>query len=142
MPARRISWFALLGSLLVSVLFQPVRAQQPVALDAGLGTWHSIEQFEREARISVAVKRNGASLDGWAVLLGQHRKTDDRATLAMTFVNVTWTGQAFQFATMLPEDEGTIEWRLLVKSPSTALLSAVTVDGGPADPDLQWEMTR
>jgi hypothetical protein len=52
-------------------------------------------------------------VEGWALLLG-HRKTDDRATLGLSFAEAAWDGQRFLFSTILPEDEGNIGWELRI----------------------------
>ena len=121
-------------------------AQAPPAtainLSDMLGTWRSAERFEGEARITVAIRAKDRGLEGWAVLLGQHRKTDDRATLGLSFSDAGMDGQLFQFKTILPEDEGTIGWELRVLSRSTAVLVAVTEDGRPMQDELKWEMTK
>jgi hypothetical protein len=139
-----------LGSLMVGTLIlcltTPILAAIPTPqtpIPPGvLGTWHSTEQFENEPRISVAVRSHERGLEGWAVLLGQHRKTDDRATLGLSFSEAAWTGQSFRFSTILPEDEGTIGWELQVQTPTRAVLVAVSVNGQSMQDDLSWEMTR
>jgi hypothetical protein len=75
------------------------------------------------------------------VLLGQHRKNDDRATLGLSFTNAIWKGQGFQFSTILP-DEGTLGWELRVTTPTTAVLAALTEDGRPIQDQLKWDMRR
>jgi hypothetical protein len=90
----------------------------------------------------VAFQRRGSGLEGWAVLLGQHRKGDNRATLAMSFATANWDGARFTFSTLLPEDEGTIGWELRVPTSGKAVLRSLTLDGKPLDDDLEWEMTR
>ena len=110
--------------------------------DRALGRWHSTERFEDEPRITVAFQRRDAGLEGWAVLLGQKRKADNRATLGLSFTNATWDGQRVRFSTVLPDDEGTIGWELRVTSPKTAVLAALTEDGVPIADDLRWDMTR
>jgi hypothetical protein len=142
---RAAVFFGLLGVGL-SVLALTVRAtsvnQQTVDLNRVLGKWNSTERFENEPRISVTFRRNGPSIEGWAILLGQHRKNDDRATLGLSFTNATWDGQAFQFRTILPEDEGTLGWELRPTTPTTAVLTALTEDGQPIQEQLKWAMTR
>ena len=97
-----------------------VLAAQPSTVDAALGTWRSAEQFEGESRLSFSFRQRGADITGWAVLLGQHRKGDNRATLALTFHGVKWDKDRLRFETMLPEDEGTIGWELRVTAPNRA----------------------
>jgi hypothetical protein len=81
---RAAVFYSLLGVGLF-VLSLTLRAtsvsQQTVDLDRALGKWNSTERFEGEPRISVSFRSNGPSIEGWAVLLGQHRRNDDRATL-------------------------------------------------------------
>jgi len=89
--------------------------QPGVSLDQALGKWNSTERFEGEPRISVAFRRSSTrSVEGWAVLHGQHHRGDDRA----------------------------IGWDLRVLTPSTAVLSALTENGQPIQDELKWEMTR
>jgi len=142
-PARLRVWGGCL--LLVAcagVTRAAVVAQQAAGLDQALGKWQSTERFEGEARITVAVRRNGRSLEGWAVMLGQHRKNDDRVTLGLSFSQAEWNGRGFRFSTILPEDEGTIGWELQVLTPTTAVLIARTENGQPVQDDLKWDMTR
>jgi hypothetical protein len=116
--------------------------QQTADVNRGLGRWSSIERFEGEPRISVSLRNAGPSIEGWAVLLGQRRRSDDRATLGLSFANATWSGQSFRFSTILPEDEGTIGWELRVTTATTAVLTALTEDGQPMQDQLKWDMTR
>jgi hypothetical protein len=116
--------------------------RQAADADRALGKWHSIEQFEGEPRIAVSFRRGDRSIEGWALLLGQHRKGDDRATLRLSFTDATWTGQSIRFSTILPEDEGTIGWELRVVTPTTAVLTALTENGRPIQDELMWEMVR
>ena len=107
------------------------------------GTWRSVEQFENESRISVGFRERGKQIVGWAILLGQHRKNDDRATLGLTFQNLKVRGNTVTFETMLPEDEGTLGWEFHKTSDTTGTLRAVRENGEPiADADLVWEMKR
>ncbi len=145
-PAK--SFLLLSVGTLLLCLTTAIRAVPPqqrapaIALERALGKWQSTEQFEGEPRITVAFRSKGSSLEGWAVLLGQHRKADDRATLGLSFSDATWVGQRFLFSTILPEDEGTIRWELQIASPTTAVLKALTEDGQPIQDELQWEMTK
>jgi hypothetical protein len=75
-------------------------------------------------------------------MLGQHRKNDDRAILGLSFSDATWTGRSLLFSTILPEDEGTIGWELEVRTPTTAVLTALTENGQPLQDELKWDMTR
>jgi hypothetical protein len=115
---------------------------QAIDLERALGKWHSAERFEGEPRITVALRGSARSLEGWAVLLGQHRKGDNRATLGLSFATATWDGRRFLFSTILPEDEGTIGWELRVATPATAVLTALTEDGEPIEDELKWDMTK
>lgn len=141
-PATTVALVGI-GILALSLTASLHAAWQPAAdVERALGTWRSTERFEDEPRITVAFRRNGAALTGWAVLLGQHRKGDHRATLGLSFTEATWTGQSVRFSTILPEDEGTIGWELRVLSPTTALLVAMTEDGQPIQEDLRWDMRK
>jgi hypothetical protein len=137
MPA--VGLLLVLASSLGATAPQSGTAQGP---EPALGLWYSTERFEGEPRFTVAFQRQGAALEGWAVLLGQRRKDDHRATLGLSFMGATWGDQRMRFSTILPEDEGSIDWELRVTSPTTAVLVAVTVDGEPGDDDMKWEMTR
>jgi hypothetical protein len=130
------------GSIAAAPATPAGHAAQAVALDRALGKWHSTERFEEEPRIAVALRGTDRSVDGWAVMLGQHRKSDDRATLALSFCSATWDGQRFLFSTVLPDDEGTIGWELRVTTPTTAVLKALTENGQPIQDELRWDMTR
>jgi hypothetical protein len=115
---------------------------QTSGVEHALGTWRSAEQFEGESRLSFAFRRQGTEITGWAVLLGQHRKGDNRATLALTFHSVVWDKDRLKFETQLPEDEGTIGWELRVTDANRATLVATTENGAPFDEPLTWEMRR
>ena len=139
--------FGFLGiAVLVLSVTAVVRAtppgQQVNDADRAFGKWYSTERFENEPRISLSFRRTDRSIAGWALLLGQHRKGDDRATLGLSFSEATWNGQSFRFSTILPEDEGTIGWELRVTSPTTAVLAALTEDGQPIQDELKWDMTK
>ena len=147
MTAAKSVLFLSIGTLLLCLptAMRAVPVQQPAStidLERALGKWHSTERFENEPRITVALRSNGRSLEGWAVLLGQHRKTDDRATLGLSFSDATWVGQRFLFSTVLPEDEGTIGWELQVACPTTAVLRALTEDGQTIQDERKWDMTK
>jgi hypothetical protein len=138
------------GFLGIAVLVLPATAavratpvgQQVNDAERAFGKWYSTEQFENEPRISVSFRRTDRSIAGWAVLLGQQRKTDNRATLGLSFTEATWDGQVFRFSTILPEDEGTIGWELRVTSSRTAVLAALTEDGQPIPDEVKWDMTK
>ena len=127
--------------LMITTRVTPAQ-QATIDLERALGKWQSTEQFEGESRITVAFRRKDRSVQGWAVLLGQHRKGDNRATLGLSFTEVAWDGRRFAFSTILPDDEGTIGWELRVTSPTTAVLTALTEDGQPIEDELKWEMTK
>ena len=141
---------ATLGFLGIAVLVLSVTAvvratpagQQVNEAERAFGKWYSTERFESEPRISLSFRRTDRSIACWAVLLGQHRKADDRATLGLSFTEATWNGQSVNFSTILPEDEGTIGWELRVTSPTTAVLAALTEDGQPIQDELKWDMTK
>ena len=141
-PAVLLSVGTLILSVTVARAMPYQQAVQTIALERAVGTWHSTERFEDESRLTVALRSKGNGLEGWAVLLGQHRKDDDRATLGLSFSEAAWDGQRFRFSTILPEDEGTIGWELRVTTPTTAVLVALTEDGQPIQDDLRWDMTR
>lgn len=90
----------------------------------------------------MAIRRKGAALHGRAVMLGQTRKADNRATLALSFSEVTWDGGRFLFETILPDDEGTVGWELRVATSTTAILKALTEDGKPFEEELKWDMRK
>jgi hypothetical protein len=147
-PMKLAFSFRLLGLGLLMVVFAAAatrtaaRTQQTTDLDQALGKWNSTERFESEPRISVAFRRNARSVEGWAVLLGQHRKNDDRATLGLSFSEATWNGRSLLFSTILPEDEGTIGWQFQVLTPMSAVLTALTENGQPIQDALKWDMTK
>ena len=118
------------------------QARGPTSVQVTLGVWRSIEQFEGESRISVAFRDRGNEIAGWAVLLGQHRKNDNRATLALTFNAAKRSGDTVTFETMLPEDEGTIGWSFEATSQTAAKLRALTENGQRVPDDLVWELKR
>jgi hypothetical protein len=108
-----------------------------------LGRWYSTERFENEARISVGFRQLAdRTVQGWVVMLGQHRKSDDRATLGLSFSQAAVSDQTIRFETVLPEDEGTIGWELRILTPTTAVLRALTEDSAPIQDELRWDMTR
>jgi hypothetical protein len=119
-----------------------VKAAQTFTVEHAIGRWRSVEQFEGEPRYSIAFKQDANGISGWAVLLGQTRKGDTRATLALTFYGAKWDKDRLRFETMLPEDGGTIGWELRPTGSNRARLAALTEDGEPLDDDLNWEMIR
>jgi hypothetical protein len=140
----RVISIVALALLLSPRSVETISTNQPnVTVAQALGKWHSTEQFEGEPRIVVSFRRGDRSIEGWAVLLGQYRKGDNRATLGLSFSEASWNGESMRFSTILPEDEGTIGWELRVETRKTALLIAVTEDGRPIqDDDLKWSMVR
>jgi hypothetical protein len=140
--AGLIASFVVTAAILGTLTMRAMPASQAADADRALGKWYSTEQFEGEPRIAVSFRKGDRSIEGWALLLGQHRKADDRATLGLSFTDATWTGQSVRFSTILPEDEGTIGWELRVVTPTTAVLTALTENGQPIPDELRWEMTR
>lgn len=120
-----------------------LESAQTLTVETAIGRWRSVEQFEGEPRLSFAFKQDSSGISGWAVLLGQTRKGDNRATLALTFYGAKWDNDRLRFETMLPEDEGTIGWELRPVDASRAKLVSLTVNGVPLDDDdLAWDMVR
>jgi hypothetical protein len=120
-----------------------LESAQTLAVETAIGRWRSVEQFEGEPRFSFAFKQDSSGISGWAVLLGQTRKGDNRATLALTFYGAKWDKDRLRFETMLPEDEGTIGWELRPVDATRAKLVSLTVNGVPLeDDDLAWDMVR
>ena len=117
-------------------------SSQAADLAGALGKWRSTEQFEGESRLSISFRQERAEIVGWAVMLGQYRKGDHRATLALTFHGVRWEKGRLRFETMLPEDEGTIGWEFHVTGQNPAILNARTEDGAPIPDAPSWEMTK
>jgi len=116
---------------------------QTLTVDNAIGRWRSVEQFEGEPKFSFAFKQDTSGISGWAVLLGQTRKGDNRATLALTFYGAKWDRDRLRVETMLPEDEGTIGWELRPVDATRARLVSLTVNGVPLDDeDLAWDMVR
>lgn len=120
-----------------------LESAQPLTVDNAIGRWRSVEQFEGEPRFSFAFKQDASGISGWAVLLGQTRKGDNRATLALTFYGGKWDKDRLRFETPLPEDEGTIGWELRPVNATHARLVSLTVNGVPLDDnDLAWDMVK
>jgi hypothetical protein len=120
-----------------------LESAQTLTVDNAIGRWRSVEQFEGEPRFSFAFKQDSSGISGWAVLLGQTRKGDNRATLALTFYGAKWDKDRLRFETPLPEDEGTIGWELRPVDATHAKLVSLTVNGVPLDDDdLAWDMVR
>ena len=129
--------------LLAAALGSDAQSTQSLTADSAIGTWRSVEQFEGEPRLTFAFKRANGDITGWAVMLGQKRKADHRATLAMTFYGVKWDNDRLIFESMLPEDGGTIGWELRPIDAKRSKLLALTINGVPLDDDdLAWDMVR
>lgn len=140
MTASRI---AVLAVITIIASGSGAESLQVPSLDTTIGKWLSVEQFEGEPRFAFSFKRANGDVTGWAVLLGQHRKGDHRATLAMTFYGVKWDKDRLRFQTPLPEDEGTLGWELRPTSGTRAVLRTVTINGEPVDDDdLVWDMVK
>ena len=107
-----------------------------------LGTWRSTERFEGEPRVTVAFRKEGATLVGWATMLGVQRGADNRATLGFSFCDVRWADDRLLFQTILPDDEGTTGWEMRLTSDKKGTLRAVTENGARIDEPPVWEMTR
>src|SRR5688572_16011867 len=120
-----------------------LESAQTLTVDQAVGRWRSVEQFEGEPRLSFAFKQDSSGISGWAVMLGQTRKGDNRATLALTFYGAKWDKDRIRFETMLPEDGGTVGWELRPVDAMHAKLVSLTVNGLPLDDDdLAWDMAR
>ena len=120
-----------------------LESAQALTAASAIGRWRSVEQFEGEPRFSFAFKQDASGISGWAVLLGQTRKGDNRATLALTFYGAKWDKDRLRFETPLPEDEGTIGWELRPVDATRAKLVSLTVNGVPLDDDdLAWDMVK
>jgi hypothetical protein len=133
--------FAFVIGLMTAVA--ALESAQTLTVETAIGRWRSVEQFEGEPRFSFAFKQDSSGISGWAVLLGQTRKGDNRATLALTFYGAKWDKDRLRFETVLPEDEGTIGWELRPVDATRATLVSLTVNGVPLDDDdLAWDMVR
>jgi hypothetical protein len=126
------------AAVVLSLAVCTVEAQQAPSAEGVLGRWYSVEQFEGEPRFSFGFTRKDGGIAGWAVLLGQTRKQDNRATLAMTFTEAKWDTGRLTFETVLPEDGGKLVWTLLPTAEKRAKITAVTEDGE----ELSWELVR
>ncbi|MGH9222174.1 MAG: hypothetical protein ACRD1W_22890 [Vicinamibacterales bacterium] len=116
---------------------------QALTVENAIGRWRSVEQFEGESRFSFAFKQDSSGISGWAVLLGQTRKGDNRAILALTFYGAKWDKDRLRFETMLPEDGGAVGWELRPVDATRATLHSLTINGVPLDDDdLAWDMVR
>jgi hypothetical protein len=126
------------AAVVLSMAMYTVQAQQAPSAESVLGRWYSVEQFEGEPRFSFGFTREGGDIVGWAVLLGQTRKQDNRATLAMAFYGAKWETGRLTFKTILPEDGGTLAWTLVPTDAKRAKVTAITEDGE----ELSWELVR
>ena len=134
---------AIFAVVAVASSWTVAESRQTPVVDDAIGTWRSVEQFEGEPRLSFAFKRTNGDITGWAIMLGQKRKADHRATLAMTFYGVKWDKDRLRFETMLPEDGGTIGWELRPTDARRSKLLAMTLNGVPLDDDdLAWDMVK
>ena len=139
----RRSHVAALAALVVVANLSAVASSQAPGVDAALGTWRSVQQFEGDAKLTFAFKRTDRDITGWATLLGQTRKGNNNATLMLTFYGAKWDKDRLRFDTMLPEDGGTLGWELRPESATRARLTTLTLNGEPLDDDdLVWEMVR
>jgi hypothetical protein len=127
---------------LVIGITQWAAAAQRLDVAQAVGVWHSTERFRGESRVTVAFRKEGGGMVGWATMLGMHRKTDDDATLGFSFCDVRWTDDRFLFKTILPDNEGTTAWEMQLTSGEKATLRAVTENGIPIEGAPAWEMTR
>jgi hypothetical protein len=119
------------------------QAGQTAGLERALGrAWHSAEQFEGEARVQFALRRQGNDVVGWLVMLGQERKGNNHTVLALSFCNVRWDGDRARFDVVLPDDEGTLGWELQQTGDTTGVLSAVTENGSPLPDPIVWDVSR
>lgn len=140
MPSRHVAVIAMVA-LVIS--WSAAESRQTPGVEDALGTWKSVEQFEGEPRLSFGFKRTNGDISGWGVMLGQKRKADHRATLAMTFYGVKWEKDRLRFESLLPEDGGTIGWELRPTDAKRSRLVAVTLNGAPLDDDdLAWDMVK
>ena len=118
-----------LAAVVSSSMQSVTEALQAVNLERTLGTWHSTEQFEGEPRVQFAFRQRGNEIVGWVVMLGQQRKGNDHAVLALSFCDARWDGDRVRFESILPDDEGTIGWEMRPGVDGKGVLSAVTENG-------------
>jgi hypothetical protein len=111
-------------------------------MERALGTWHSTEQFEGEPRVQFAFRQQANEVVGWVVMLGQQRKGDNRAVMALSFCNVRWDGDRVRFDSILPEDEGTIGWEMRPGADGKGVLAAVSENGMPIPEPIVWDVLR
>jgi hypothetical protein len=97
-----------LVAALSSSMRHVTEAAQANGMERALGKWHSTEQFEGEPRVQFAFSRQANEVVGWVVMIGQQRKGNDRAVLALSFCDVRWDGDRVKFDAILPDEEGTI----------------------------------
>lgn len=140
-PAAVVTLGFVALALVIGIAQWAAAAQRPDVAQA-VGVWHSTERFRGESRVTVAFRKEGDGIVGWATMLGMQRKTDDDATLGFSFCDVRWTDHRFLFKTILPDDEGTTAWEMRLTSGDKATLRAVTENGIPIEGAPSWEMTR
>ena len=129
--------------VVISSSMRPVtEAAQVAGLERALGTWHSTEQFEGESRVQFAFRRQGNEVVGWVVMLGQQRKGNDHAILALSFCNVRWDGDRVRFESILPDDEGTLGWEMRPVTDGKGVLSALSENGTPFPEPIVWDVLR
>jgi hypothetical protein len=129
--------------VVISSSMRPVtEAAQLAGLERALGTWHSTEQFEGESRVQFAFRRQGNEVVGWVVMLGQQRKGNDHAILALSFCDVRWDGDRVRFESILPDDEGTIGWEMRPGADGKGVLSALTENGTSFPEPIVWDVLR
>ena len=126
------------AAIVLSLAVCTIDATQTPSAETVIGRWYSVEQFEGEPRFSFGFTKDNSGIAGWAVLLGQTRKQDHRATLAMTFTTAKWDAGRLTFETVLPEDGGKLAWTLVPADATHAKITAVTEDGE----ELSWELVR
>jgi hypothetical protein len=131
-----------LAAVMSSSMPSVTEALQAVNLERALGHWHSTEQFEGEPRVQFAFRQRGNEIVGWVVMLGQQRKNNDRAVLALSFCDVRWDGDRVRFESILPDDEGTIGWEMRPGADGKGVLSAVTENGTPFPEPIVWDVQR
>jgi hypothetical protein len=129
-----------LVAALSSSMRHVTEAAQPNGMERALGTWHSTEQFEGESRVQFAFRQRRDEIVGWVVMLGQQRKNNDHAILALSFCDVRWDGDRVRFESILPDDEGTIGWEMRPGIDGKGVLSAVTENGTPFREPIVWDV--
>ena len=141
---RRVRFFCAmaLAAMLSSSMRTVTEAAQIAGFERALGSWHSTEQFDGEPRVQFAFRRQGNEVVGWVVMLGQNRKGNDRAVLALSFCDVRWDGDRVRFDSILPEDEGTIGWEMRPVADGRGVLAAISENGTPLPEPIVWDVQR